>query len=198
MTDNSKKVMTLAVEHGALTEVPIWQEHHRGKNWAATITGIDPAKPAALDREFWRYANGEYYYLLPENSPLVGGAMEFAADYSTASGRRERTRWYGVITAATEDKLTLVECKTGRAAFRAGQELLLAQVASGQSDTLDALFTETLERLNATLPEPGQRWYGIRAEPKTVARRSGKLGDWRFRLLTDRAAREAGLLPPES
>ncbi|MFW6156940.1 MAG: hypothetical protein ACOC7J_06455, partial [Armatimonadota bacterium] len=71
--------LELAVEEGALTEVPIYEGHRRGKNWFARIAK-DPTAPGGLSREFADRAKGRYYYVIPEWA-TPGTPVEFGADY---------------------------------------------------------------------------------------------------------------------
>lgn len=113
--------LVLAVEHGALTEVPVYENHKRGNNWLAVI-GIDPASPGGLSRKFAAKAHGEFYFMLPDNL-AAGDALEFGADYTSSGGNRKRTRWYGVVKKIAVGKVTLEKHDTGSKAVKAGIEL---------------------------------------------------------------------------
>ena len=65
------------LELGALTEVPVWESHERGTNFAATLTGLNPSSPGGLDRVFWKRAKGGYFYLVPDGLQ-PGALVEFA------------------------------------------------------------------------------------------------------------------------
>lgn len=189
----SRPTMTLTVDHGALTDAPVWESHARGTNWAATITAIDPAKPGGLDRAFWQRARGDFLYLLPERGVRVGDALEFAGDYTTASGNRSPNRWYGVVTEIGTATLVLAGYDTARAAYEAGQELLSRRI-DGQPDAVDTSVELALAELNAALTEPGRCWYVRRGPVPDAPTLPGELDRIEFVLLTDDAAREAGLL----
>ncbi len=121
--------IVLTVADGALASVPrgCWETHKRGKNWLAVIQ-VDPSKPGGLDRAFAAKARGDSYYMLPTLE--VGAAVEFGADYYSGGGSKNAKRWYGFYirkftamnVAATEEKTWVVlrECKTGKAAVKAG------------------------------------------------------------------------------
>lgn len=113
-------------EQGAITNVPCWESHSRGKNWMAVIT-TSPSSPGGLEREFAAKAKGDAYYLTPALS--VGDAVEFGADYYSGSGRKQTERWYGFVVAVAEDAILLRPCATGKAACKAGAE---AAVSSGK------------------------------------------------------------------
>lgn len=96
-----------AVSRGALVEVPVYEDHTRGKNWLAIIT-IDPAAPGGLRREFARRGRGPFYYLVGDIAE--GDAVEFGADYYSGSGRRSANRWYGVVRSVTSERVTIEPC----------------------------------------------------------------------------------------
>lgn len=99
-----------AVEDGALTQVPVYETHPKGKNWLARIDA-SPASPGGLARSFQPNGRGRYYYLVAGLS--VGDAVEIAADY----GERKRVRWYGNVLAVTADHLTLDRTVSAKAAI---------------------------------------------------------------------------------
>jgi hypothetical protein len=114
------------VEDGALTGVPCWEKHSRGKNWMATIS-VNPSSPGGLERDFCEKARGSSYYILPTFFP--GDAIEFGADYYSGRGRKNSKRWYGYVVdlrayrpAIDEDGqyLVVVECDSGKAACKEG------------------------------------------------------------------------------
>jgi hypothetical protein len=119
------EVETLEVELEALVEVPVWESHRRGRNWAATISP-DPRAPGGLARDFWPKARGRYYYLVPALEPPV--PVEFGADYYSGSGHLyRRSRWYGVVLAATPDRLYLEPAASALKAVRRAAELKALQ-----------------------------------------------------------------------
>jgi hypothetical protein len=108
----------LGVEAGALTEVPVYESHKRGKNWLAVIQ-IDPTAPGGLRRTFQRRAYGDYFYMI--DGLARGMAVEFGADYYTGVGRKHATRWYGVVRCVLKDGLILEAVATGIQACRAAE-----------------------------------------------------------------------------
>lgn len=107
-------VSRYAVADGALTEVPAWESHARGKNWLAVIRA-DPKAPNGLDRRFMDRAHGAYYYMVAGLKP--GDTVEFGADYYSGGGNPRRTRVYGVVVAVTDNELQLSVTKTAPAAL---------------------------------------------------------------------------------
>lgn len=107
--------MRLKTESGALLEVPIWEDHKRGKNWAAVIA-LSPTAPGGLERKFLPRAHGDYYYVITDLR--VGDPVEFGADYYTGGGNREPHRWYGVVTEITPEYVEIAQCKSGREAVQ--------------------------------------------------------------------------------
>lgn len=118
---NSPAEYTLAVEYGALLEVPpTWQVGKNVKNWAATITGINPAAPGGYDREFWRRAPRSSPYVSLLLGDLFGEAVVFSGSEHTRSGRiRARRDLFGVVTHAEKDCITIREYGNARAAWNA-------------------------------------------------------------------------------
>lgn len=111
---------TFAVAYGALTQVPVYESHKRGKNWMAVIAP-DPRSPGGLARTFLPHARGEYYYLIEALKP--GDVVEFGADYYTSSGRKSAARWYGVVRNVTEDKVEIEQAPTATQAFKLQREV---------------------------------------------------------------------------
>jgi hypothetical protein len=116
--------------NGALLEAPVWEEHHRSSNWAAVI-GIDPAMPGGLARRFVERGRGVCKYLAEQIG--VFDAMEFAGDYYTWAKEKRPNRWYGVVTAITNDHVVLVRCKDGLTAIIAAKEMREKALASEQA-----------------------------------------------------------------
>jgi len=111
------EIITLPIEHGALTEVPVYEDHKRGKNWLATIQ-IDPKSPGGLARVFIDRARGDSFFYIVDSWAEPGVAVEFGADYYTGSYRKNSCRWYGVIANVTADTLTLVKSRGPKTACK--------------------------------------------------------------------------------
>jgi hypothetical protein len=94
-----------AALNGGLLAVPVWDDSARAKNWAAIIE-VDGTAPGGLRRFWFNRGNGPVFYIVPPQLE-VGDAVEFAADYVRVSGRRDPTRWYGVVRAIAKDHLLL-------------------------------------------------------------------------------------------
>lgn len=108
------------IETGALTDVPIYESHTRGKNWMASID-IDPSAPGGLKRAFFPTAKGEYYYLIDRLT--LHDAIEFGADYTSGGGKRTAKRWYGVTTFVSDTVVRMVQFPTGREAVLRAREM---------------------------------------------------------------------------
>ena len=108
------------IEEGALTNIPIFEESLRGKNWLAVISP-DPRSPGGLQRQFAEKARGKYIYMVDEIK--VGDAIEFGADFLGSKGRREPKRWYGVVAAKTETELYLAKMEDASKALQTAREI---------------------------------------------------------------------------
>ena len=133
-----------AVENGAMTQVPCWEAHSRGKNWAAVIEA-DPTAPGGLKRTFLQKAHGDYYYLVAALVP--GQTIEFGADYYSSSGRKNAKRVYGVVTAVAPDYVEIAQFGTSREALQAAKDM--APVATSRREELEAEIAALRERLAA-------------------------------------------------
>ncbi len=116
------EIETLAIECGALTRAPIYEEHKRGRNWCATI-GRDPLKPGGLSREFWTEAKGEFYYVLPVGLKQ-GDALEFGADYLTGRANKRYSRRYYVVLEVRPDFVFLARFDSGAEAVKGAPEIV--------------------------------------------------------------------------
>ncbi len=105
------------IEDGALTQVPMWQTHKRGRNWFAAIAS-DPKSPGGLARTFAEKAKGASYYIVPDLAP--GIPVEFGADYYSARGNPDRERWYGYVKSLDDQRLILHKCATAKQAITEG------------------------------------------------------------------------------
>jgi hypothetical protein len=94
--------------NGALLEVPAWEKHKRGRNWAAIID-VDPTGPNGLSRFWFNRGRGPCIYIIPDELELFD-PVEFGADYVRGSGWKDPDRWYGVALAIAEDHLLLQPC----------------------------------------------------------------------------------------
>jgi len=119
-----KRKLTLA--NGALLQVPIWEKHYRGSNWLAIID-IDATQPGGLARRFVNRGKGECLFIV---EPIgLFDALEFAADYTTSYGDKKRDRWYGVVTAKTDDFLEVERCGSGAKAVLRSKALRTSKTA---------------------------------------------------------------------
>ncbi len=118
--------------NGALLEVPLWEEHFRGKNWAAIID-IDPLKPGGLSRFWFQRGRGPCLYVVP-NELKVFDAIEFGADYVRGSGYKDPARWYGVVLQISADFLLVKPCADAASALLFGKQCRTQP--SGESATV--------------------------------------------------------------
>jgi hypothetical protein len=98
-----KKTFTSKLEQDAMTEVPIYETHSRGRNWLAVIE-IDPKSPSGLSRNFVQKARGKFYYFVTDLK--VGDAVEFGADYYTSGGNKSPRRLYALVTEKNAERIT--------------------------------------------------------------------------------------------
>lgn len=100
-----EKIFKTALVNRCLTDVPVFEDHKRGKNWAATITFDDQMAP---ERGFWEKCkpSSPYYYLLPKEAK-IGDLVEFGADYLSGSGHRAQNRKFYKILGISEKELVL-------------------------------------------------------------------------------------------
>lgn len=120
MTIENEETTTYPVEDGALTEVPAYSDHQRGKNWLARIEA-DPRSPSGLARDFLEKAYGpNYFYMVGGLSR--GDALEFGADYYSGSGRKSPYRIYAAVASVSENVLELALFEEARDALEASAE----------------------------------------------------------------------------
>jgi hypothetical protein len=110
MAQAPPEVLKLRQVNGALLDAPIYDEGPRRSNYLAIID-VDPTMPGGLARRFADKGRGECLYLTEKVS--LFDAVEFACDYTTTTGNKHRSRWYGVVTAKTEDYLLVERSSTG-------------------------------------------------------------------------------------
>lgn len=147
---------------GALQEVPIYEEHKRGKNWLSVVSP-DPTQPGGLKRERVPYAHGDYFYMV--NGLRPGDVLEFGADYFTTGGKRIPRRLYAIVSAITDTELILDLFKSPQEAFeaKAAMEFNSAPAPEKTAVTIDLSKVPT-EELIAELRTRGihvdERWGG--------------------------------------
>jgi len=133
-----------AVESGAMTEVPCWEPHSRGKNWAAVIEA-DPKAPGGLKRTFLKKAHGDYFYLIDGLVP--GQAIEFGADYYSSSGRKNAKRVYGLVTAVTQEFIEIAEYASHREALEGAKGFV--PIPASRREEIEAEIAALQERIAA-------------------------------------------------
>lgn len=115
------------IEQNCLADVPVWEDHSRGKNWLAVIS-LNPSKPGGLERSFAEKAKGGLYYHLPTLNP--GDAVEFGADYYSGRGKKNSKRWYGYVVRVDTERLILHKVAGGKTAIKEGQKFAQELVKS--------------------------------------------------------------------
>lgn len=129
----------------ALVEVPIYELHHRGRNWLAVI-GVDAQSPGGFTRRFMPRGRGAVYYSI--EALALFDPIEFGADYFTTTSRRVGSRWYGVVWAITETHVHLYACNDGIEACLRSRECQGDPMALLKAREVEALSLE--RRLAAT------------------------------------------------
>lgn len=154
------EVLRFIVANGALLEAPVWERHHRGSNWLAVID-VDGTAPGGFSRRFINRGRGACLYLTEQLG--LFDALEFAADYTTLAGNKQRDRWFGVVKAITEDFI-LVE-KTGSGVLAVLRAKALRISAADRAAAL-RIERETLLDRAAKLEEEAQQLETSKEEPK--------------------------------
>ena len=96
--------ITSVIEDGTI-ENHLADSHKRAKNWVA-IVHRDKAQRGGLDRNFLERGDGNRVKVGPDLL-RSGTCLEFAGDYVTSGGRRQRNREYGRVTEVTSDSITI-------------------------------------------------------------------------------------------
>jgi hypothetical protein len=136
-----------------------WENHRRGKNWAATVR-FDPAAPNSLARDFWKRGSGSYVAV--PASLAVGEILEFGADYYTCGGHRHGCREYHRVLAITPSHIVMRETgKPGKRALRpVALDIQAAEIAGDVPpanplvQTSDADLVAELRRRGVNLDNP--------------------------------------------
>lgn len=100
---------------GCVVEPPVYCDHPRGRNWAATVAA-DKGVQGGVRRDFWQRGPGYLRYVVPLLSEHA--VVEFGADYVSTTPRRHPTRWYGVLVRREELLLVLEDAQDFLAAWR--------------------------------------------------------------------------------
>lgn len=150
--------LELAIEEGALVQVPVLEPRQNGNNWLATIA-LNPRAPGGLDRTFVDRAGGSHYYYFVE-ALTIGDAVEFGADLGARNPKKVvRRRWYGVVVEIREDALVLEEYLDEYSAVKAAEALIseavkdlgpAAELARLRSE--EALLEQRLEEVRGEHP----------------------------------------------
>lgn len=109
------EILRLPIENGALTEVPVYEKHKRGRNWMAIIQP-NPLAMGGWDRKWLTRARGkDYFYMVTDL--FQGDVVEFGADYQTSMGRKDASRYYAVVAEVAPTHLDLLPFKTAKEAW---------------------------------------------------------------------------------
>lgn len=108
------EVQRYAIEGGALTTVPIWEDHRRGRNWMAVLKP-NPTAPGGWDRRFAEKARGDLFYIMSD--VFLGDILEFGADYYTGMGKKNPRRTFGVVTSISQVAMEMVPFPDAKAAL---------------------------------------------------------------------------------
>jgi hypothetical protein len=100
----------LTLVGGCVVEPPVYCEHRRGRNWAATVAA-DPKIAGGVVRSFWQRGSGDLLYVVPPDLQ-VNDVVEFGADYISTTPRRHPERWYGVVVSVVPSCLALQQAKS--------------------------------------------------------------------------------------
>ncbi len=141
------------IEMGAMLGVPVYEEHHRGKNWMAVINK-NPKAPNGLDRTFVEKGKGEYFYIV--SNVKIGDVVEFGADYISSGGRRRTNRWYGVVIQIDDNMIVIDEHETANEAIEAAGSF----AAPSKREVLEQEKERILARLAEIEEELGQNKEG--------------------------------------
>ncbi len=153
------KHVSLALVGETLLEAPVYEPHVRGKNWLAVID-VDGTMPSGLSRRWMPRGRGESKYLVSEI--VLFDPIEFGADYTTARGDKQRTRWYGVVVGKTPTHLVVEQTKTGARA------VLRAKLARGDLDSLVKSLEYEKQSLLSRVFVINEEIEGLRKEAKEM------------------------------
>lgn len=117
----SERKRVLPVLNRGIVDPPVFNSHHRARNWAAMIEA-DPNAAGGLRRTWWEKGRGDFKYIIPRNLTTYA-PVEFGADYISTTPRRHPERWYGVVVEIKDNELVIVECSGALEACRLAQEL---------------------------------------------------------------------------
>lgn len=100
---------------GRYLESPIYENHRRGRNWCAIITGKNASN---ADRKFLQ-SNGREFDL---EKVQAGDVIEIGGDYITGRGNRIPDRRYYLILEISDENLTVEEFATMAKALKAKRD----------------------------------------------------------------------------
>jgi hypothetical protein len=103
MSYESGKVYAVPIDKDHVVGPPIWEDHHRARNWLARMEE-DPDAPGGCTRTFMDWGRGRFKYSI--ETLVEGDLIEFGADrmYMSTDGRARR-RWVGEIVKFTDTQM---------------------------------------------------------------------------------------------
>ena len=101
------------VDEDGLMAALAWQDHNRGRNWMAVISG---PLVKTMDREFLGRAGGRFYNV---TDLKVGDAFEVGADYYNSRQQKRPFRRYGIVLARGDGWIAFEQLWTPGQALKA-------------------------------------------------------------------------------
>lgn len=105
-------LVTCPIVEGYITDVPLWEAHKRGRNWAAKIASDRTFLKAAIyDQHHTEKPEGGPRYLVANTGRgaqytlIVGDVVEFAGDYHSIADEKVSTRRYYRIESLDGEKV---------------------------------------------------------------------------------------------
>lgn len=103
MSYESGKIYAVPVDQDWVVSPPVWEDHHRARNWLARVQA-DPNAPGGCTRDFCDRGRGHFRY--STENLVEGDLIEFGADRIWGSGEnRNRVRWVGEIVKFTDTQM---------------------------------------------------------------------------------------------
>ena len=109
---------TIAVEFGAFNN-PIFENHKRGRNWAAEVTGKNAAN---CDKRFLKKRGA----IIDLEGIAPGAVIEIAGDYTTARGGFRPDRRYWLVRSLSETEMKVEEWPSLAKAMKAAHAAKVA------------------------------------------------------------------------
>lgn len=160
-TEGVKRTFTCVGSN--LMEVPVWESHHRGRNWMAMIR-LDASAPNGLGREWLPRGRGDIFYTIADLRKMT--AVEFGADYYSGTGTKYSKRYYGVVVEITPTGVVLEEFDTAALACVVASTRMILAVE--EYNKKQALLRAEWEREDAAKKEAMKEAKRLRAEKRAM------------------------------